>query len=96
LFGHHPPEFCRDPDGRWIGVPESVRALTTTLEYRAMRYRLQTIVARSTASTTRAARPGGSFSDGDTAASLPRLVPTQHMLALGLIITFEGVVPHRN
>jgi hypothetical protein len=88
------PEFAWDRDGRWIagqiGSDQSVKAFTSTLEYRApykgalgilrLEYRYDN--SRGTA--------GGFFDDGEVRSGISGLAPRQHLLILGVIVAFDS------
>jgi hypothetical protein len=86
------PEFCWDRDGRWIGAPQSVKAMTTTVEYRVPYRRAQAIVRLEHRYDDSHGMGGGFFTDGDAAPGVPRLTPTQHLLAIGVIVTFDAPI----
>ncbi|HZR22160.1 MAG TPA: outer membrane beta-barrel protein [Vicinamibacterales bacterium] len=79
------PEFAWDRDGRWIGVPESVAALTTTVEYRAAYRGAHATVRGEYRLDTSRGSGGGFFADADN-----HLVPTQHLFIVAAILTFDG------
>lgn len=92
------PEFAWDRDGRWIagqlGSGQSVKAMTTTLEYRApykaalgiLRLEYRYDVSRGIA--------GGFFNDGKVHSGVVGLTPGQHLLIVGLIVTFDSSSHH--
>jgi hypothetical protein len=79
------PEFAWDRDGRWIGGEQSVKALTTTLEYRVPLRGAQVIV-RGEHRVDDSRGPAGGFFDE------VGLTPTQQLVGIALILTFDGVV----
>jgi hypothetical protein len=78
------PELAWDRDGRWIGAPQTVVALTTTVEYRVPAQRMQTIVRLEHRIDNSQGAGGGFFVDGDAS-----LRPTQNLLTLAAIFTFD-------
>src|SRR5262249_44505575 len=88
------PEFAWDRDGRWIagelGAEQSVRAITTTVEYRASYRRAQGILRLEPRSDNSKGVAGGFFDDGAAGPGVPRLTRDQHLLILGLIVTFDS------
>ena len=86
------PEFAWDRDGRWIGAPQSVKAFTSTVEYRRAFGHGQTIVRLEYRLDDSRGVGGGFFSEPDVAPGVPGLVPTQHLFGVGLIFTFDGTV----
>ena len=84
------PEFAWDRDGRWTGSKQTIKALTTTLEYRLQYWKASTI-ARLEYRVDDSRGPGGGFFRGAaTSPGVVALVPTQQLLAFGLIFTFES------
>jgi len=82
------PEFCWDRDGRWIdGASHSVKAATTTLEYRVPYRRMQTILRLEHRYDDSRGAGGGFFNDRDPSPGVPGLTPTQHLLIAALIVT---------
>jgi len=83
------PEFCWDRDGRWIGVPQSVTAWTSTLEYRVPYHRAQSIVRLEHRYDNSRGAGGGFFDDGDVPGAAIALTPRQHLLTVAAIVTFD-------
>lgn len=82
------PEFSWDRDGRWIdGASQSVKATTTTLEYRVPYRRTQTMLRLEHRYDDSRGAGGGFFKDGDRSPGVPGLTPTQHLLIVALIVT---------
>ncbi len=86
------PEFAWDRDGRWIGAPQSVKAVTSTVEYRKALGRAQAIVKLEYRVDDSRGDCGGFFTEPDVRPGMPGLTPTQHLLGIGLIFTFDGTV----
>ena len=87
------PEFARDSAGRWTGAEQSVVAITTTLEYRRT-YRGANGIVRLEHRFDDSRGPGGGFfDDGEIGPGVIALKPTQHLLILGLILTFDSPSP---
>ena len=83
------PEFFWDRNGRWTLARQTVKAVTTTLEYR-IPYRKATTVVRLEHRLDDSRGPEGGFFRGAAVAPyVVPLVPTQHLLILGLIFTFD-------
>ena len=78
------PEFAWDRDGRWIGAPQSVAAVTGTIEYR-----LPTSIAAVVRAEYRidSARDsgGGFFAGADD-----HLIATQDLFIVAAIVTFAA------
>jgi putative OmpL-like beta-barrel porin-2 len=88
------PEFAWDRDGRWIagqiGSGQSVKAFTSTLEYRAPYRGAQGIVRFEYRYDNSRGTAGGFFDDGEARSGGSGLTPRQHLLILGLIVTFDS------
>jgi hypothetical protein len=87
------PEVAWDSTGRWTGFEQSVRAITTTLEYRAP-YRWTNAVFRAEHRFDDSTGSGGGFfADGEQPSGVPRLKRAQQLLIVGLIFTFDSPSP---
>jgi hypothetical protein len=84
------PEFAWDRDGRWIGAPQSVTALTATLDYRVPIGPARAIVRLEYRFDDSRGVGGGFFDDGQNGGEVG-LTPRQHLFGLGMIFTFDGV-----
>ncbi len=83
------PEFFWDPSGRWTLASQTVKAITSTLEYR-IPYRQTTTIVRLEHRYDDSRGPEGGFYRGaDAAMGVPGLTPTQHLLILGVIFSFD-------
>lgn len=84
------PEFYWDRNGRWTGSQQFVKAVATTLEYKApyrwtnATLRLEYRYDESTG------KQGGFFKDGNFPTGQPVLTPGQHLLIFGLLWTFDS------
>jgi len=76
------PEFMWDRDGRWTSARQTVKAITTTLEYRVP-YRQANAILRLEHRYDDSRGPDGGFFR-DTG-----LTPAQHLLIIGLIFTLD-------
>jgi hypothetical protein len=86
------PEIAWDSDGRWTLAEQTVKALTTTLEYRAP-YKWANAMLRLEYRVDNSTGPqGGFFDDGELSPGVPRLTPTQHLLIFGVILTLDSPV----
>ncbi len=84
------PEVYWDRDGRLTGFPQTVKANTTTLEYR-IPYRQATAILRLEHRIDDSRGLGGGFfHDGEVALGVVGLTPTQNLLILGVILTFDS------
>jgi len=86
------PEFAWDRDGRWIGAPQSVKAFTSTVEYRRSFGAAQAVVRLEYRVDDSRGSGGGFFTEPDVTPGVPGLTPTQHLFGVGLIFTFDGTV----
>ena len=87
------PEVAWDSTGRWTAYEQSVKALTTTLEYR-MPYRWAGAILRLEHRIDDSrGREGGFFAGDEVRPGVPGLKPTQQLLVLGLIVTFDSPSP---
>jgi Putative beta-barrel porin-2, OmpL-like. bbp2 len=84
------PEFAWDRDGRWIGAPQSVKALTTAVEYRVPYRRSQTIVRLEHRYDDSRGPGGGFFDHGEVRLGVVGLTPQQHLLCVAVIVTFDS------
>lgn len=84
------PEYAWDRDGRWIGAPQSARAVTTTLEYRATYRKSRAILRLEHRYDDSHGRGGGFFGGGEVTPDAVGLTPTQHLLTVELMLTFDS------
>ena len=88
------PEFAWDRDGRWIagqlGSDQSVKAFTTTVEYKVQHKGAQAILRLEHRYDDSSGTAGGFFTDGEVRPGVIGLSPTQHLLTAGLIVTFDS------
>jgi len=88
------PEIAWDSEGRWTGFAQTIKAVTSTLEYR-IPYRQATAIVRLEHRWDDSRGPGGGFfRDGELSPGISRLTPGQHLLGLGVILTFESSFHH--
>lgn len=87
------PEFAWDRDGRWIGAEQSVKAFTSTVEFRKPLGEAQAIVKLEYRVDDSRGRGGGFFTKPDITPGVPRLTSTQHLFGVGLILTFDSTLP---
>ena|SRR5215467_1980188 len=84
------PEVAWDRDGRWTGSAQTIKAFTSTLEYRVPYWKTNTI-ARVEYRVDDSRGPGGGFFRGAIVSpGVTALVPTQQMLVFGLIFILES------
>jgi hypothetical protein len=82
------PEFAWDSEGRWTSFEQTVRAITSTLEYRASFRQLQPILRLEHRYDHSTGRDGGFFED--VQPGVVGVTPRQHLLIFGLILTVDG------
>ena len=88
------PEVYWDRDGRTTGFQQTVKANTTTLEYR-IPYRQAAVIFRLEHRIDDSRGPGGGFfKDTSTQPGIVGLTPTQNLLAAGVILTFDSSFHH--
>ena len=85
------PEVAWDSDGRWTGSRQTVKAVTSTLEYRVP-FRRTTAMFRLEHRFDDSRGAGGGFFRGVN----NRLTPSQHLLVFAAIFTFDGEINRRN
>jgi len=84
------PEVYWDRDGRLTGFPQTVKANTTTLEYRVPYRKAGAIVRLEHRIDDSRGSGGGFFRGGEIAPGVVGLTPTQNLLTLGVILTFDS------
>jgi hypothetical protein len=84
------PEVYWDRDGRLTGFPQTVKANTTTLEYRVPYRKAGAIVRLEHRIDDSRGSGGGFFRGGEVAPGVVSLTPTQNLLTLGVILTFDS------
>jgi len=83
------PEVFWDRNGRWTTARQTVKAITTTLEYRVP-YRQASMILRLEHRYDDSRGPeGGFFRGAELQPGVTELVPTQHLLILGVIFTLD-------
>jgi len=84
------PEMYWDRDGRLTGFVQTVKANTTTLEYRVA-YRDLWAVVRLEHRIDDSRGPGSGFFRGaEVTPGVVGLTPTQNLLNFGVIVTFDS------
>lgn len=84
------PEFAWDRDGRWTGSKQTIKALTTTLEYRVPYWKTNTIARLEYRVDDSRGAGDGFYRGAFISPGVVALVPTQQLLGIGLIVTFES------
>jgi hypothetical protein len=83
------PEIAWDSDGRWTLAEQTVTAFTSTVEYRAVR-RAMDMAVRLEHRFDVSRGPGGGFFDDNTSDAAVALRPSQHLVILGLLVSFDS------
>jgi hypothetical protein len=84
------PELYWDRDGRLSGFRQTVKANTTTLEYRTS-YRQSTAIVRLEHRIDDSRGPGGGFfRGGEIAPGVVAVTPTQNLVILAVIVAFDS------
>jgi hypothetical protein len=81
------PEWAWDSEGRWTTFQQTVRAFTTSVEYRRSIRWFQAILRLEHRYDYSTGSQGGFFKDIDT--GVVGLTPRQHLLILGVILTAD-------
>jgi hypothetical protein len=84
------PEFFWDRNGRQTGFEQTVKAVTTTLEYRLPHKRTNTILRLEHRFDESTGAAGGFFKRGDISPGMPGLTGSQHLLSLSLLWSFDS------
>jgi hypothetical protein len=84
------PQVYSDRDGRLTGFPQTLKANTTTLEYRLPYRQASAIVRLEHRIDNSRGRGGGFFRRAEVATGVDRLTPTQNLLILAVILTFDS------
>ena len=88
------PEVAWDRNGRWTGFSQTVKAVTSTIEYR-IPYRAAAAIVRLEHRWDDSRGPqGGFFLDGDVTPGVPRLTPGHQLFGVGVILTFDSSFHH--
>ena len=86
------PEVYWDRDGRTTGLRQTVKANTTTLEYR-IPYSQAAAILRLEHRIDDSRGPQGGFFDDGRPGAVP-LTPTQNLLVMAVILTFDSSFHH--
>ena len=87
------PEVFWDPQGRMTGADQFIKTNATTLEYRWPYRRFNTIVRLEHRFDNSTGHDGGFFNNGLTPSGGVGLTPSQNLLILGVIVSFDSS-PH--
>jgi hypothetical protein len=88
------PEVYWDRDGRTTGFRQTVKANTTTLEYRIPYRQANAILRLEHRIDDSRGIGGGFFNDGEVRPGMVGLTPTQNLLIVGVIFTFDSSFHH--
>jgi len=83
------PELFWDRDGRWTLARQTVKAITTSLEYRIPYKQTNTILRLEHRYDDSRGPDGGFFRGAEVRPSVIGLTSTQHLLIFGMILTFD-------
>ena len=86
------PELAWDSTGRWTLAEQTVKALTSTLEFRVPYERTSAIVRLEHRFDRSTGRQGGFFAEDPAAPHALGLKPNQHLLIFALMLTFDSPV----
>jgi hypothetical protein len=89
------PEIYWDRNARLTGFVQTVKANTATLEYRKSYRQFTGIVRMEYRIDDSRGQGGGFFRGGYTAPGVVGLTPTQNILGLAVILTFDSKLDHR-
>lgn len=84
------PEAAWDRDGRWTLFPQTVKAVTSTLEYRFTTERLTPILRIEHRWDDSRGPAGGFYRGANRSAGVPQLVPSQHLIIAGVIVNWDS------
>lgn len=84
------PEFAWDPDGRWTGSQQTVKAVTTTLEYRIPYRSTNTMLRLEHRYDDSRGKGGGFFRGAQVRPGVVGLTPTQHLLIFAVLFTLDA------
>ena len=84
------PEVFWDRDGRWTLTRQTVKAFTSTLEYRHPYKRTNAIFRLEHRFDDSRGRDGGFFRGAESPSGAISLTPQQHLLTFATIFTFDS------
>jgi hypothetical protein len=84
------PEFYWDRNGRWTGVEQFVKAITSTVEYKVSYRWTKAMVRLEHRYDESTGVGGGFFTSGESSPGVPKLTAGQHLLLLGVLLTFDS------
>ncbi|MBH0202267.1 MAG: outer membrane beta-barrel protein [Nitrospira sp.] len=84
------PEFYWDRNGRWTGSEQFVKAITSTIEYKFPYKWTNTVVRVEHRYDDSTGVGGGFFKNGGIRPDVVGLAREQHLLLLGLLVSFDS------
>lgn len=84
------PEFYWDRNGRWTGAEQFVKAITSTAEYKLPYKWMNTVVRVEHRYDESTGAEGGFFKNGAIRPGVIGLTPGQHLLLLGVLLSFDS------
>jgi hypothetical protein len=84
------PEFYWDRNGRWTGNEQFVKAVTSTVEYKFPHKWTNTMIRLEYRYDESTGAGGGFYTRNQISPGVIGLTPTQHLLLLGLLWTFDS------
>lgn len=84
------PEFYWDRNGRWTGAEQFVKAITSTVEYKLPYKWMNTVTRIEHRYDESTGVGGGFFKDGGLRHGEISLTPGQHLLLLGVLLSFDS------
>ncbi|MGQ0694546.1 MAG: outer membrane beta-barrel protein [Nitrospiraceae bacterium] len=84
------PEFYWDRNGRWTGAEQFVKAITSTVEYRFPYQWTNTMVRLEYRYDESTGTGGGFFRNSEISPGVFGLTPSQHLIVVGLLWTFDS------
>ena len=84
------PEFYWDRNGRWTGAEQFVKAFTSTIEYKFPYKWTNTLVRVEHRYDESTGVGGGFFKNGQIRPGVDGLTPGQHLLLLGVLVSFDS------
>ena len=84
------PEFYWDRNGRWTGAEQFVKAITSTIEYKLPYKWMNTVTRIEHRYDESTGVGGGFFKDGGLRPGEVSLTPGQHLLLLGVLLSFDS------
>jgi hypothetical protein len=84
------PEVAWDRDGRWTLARQTVKAVTTTLEYRFPAWQTNTILRLEHRWDDSRGPDGGFFRGRELSPGVVGLTPSQHLLVFGVIVSLDS------